>query len=484
MKFLIRGSLLVLLLIVACTAYAQPVQLLNAFPNLTFTKPLALTHSGDGTNRIFVAQQTGQILVFPNDSTTAAANVFLNISNRLSSSSGEEGLLGLAFHPQYASNGYFYVNYTAPGPLRTIISRFKVSASDPGKADSLSELKILEYNQPYTNHNGGGLAFGPDGYLYIAAGDGGSSGDPQNNAQNNSILLGKILRIDVNGNTPTTPYRIPSDNPFAGNTTGFREEIWAYGLRNPWRFSFDPQTGILWAGDVGQGTREEIDIIQKGKNYGWRIMEGMICYNPPSGCDTTGLTLPIKDYGHDVGSSVTGGCVYRGLRRPELAGAYIYGDFGSGRIWKLRYQGGVVTEDALLLQAPFSVSSFGVDQNNEMHVCAYTYSGTSGIYRFNRSLASSATGEANIPPAFKLDQNYPNPFNPSTSISFSLPAASFVTLEVYSMLGQKVALLVNETLGAGSHSVLFSAGNLPSGVYLYRLRAGGFTSTKKLTLLR
>jgi glucose/arabinose dehydrogenase len=484
MKLLLQECLIILLLIAACTAHGQPVQLLNAFPSLTFTKPLALAHSADGTDRIFVAQQTGQILVFPNDSTAAAAKVFLDIGNRISSSAGEEGLLGLVFHPQYASNGYFYVNYTAPGPLRTVISRFKVSSTDPDRADSLSELKILEYNQPYTNHNGGGLAFGPDGYLYIGAGDGGSGGDPSNNAQTLSVLLGKILRIDVGGNTPTTQYRIPSDNPFAGNTGGFQQEIWAYGLRNPWRFSFDPQTGVLWAGDVGQGTREEIDIIQKGKNYGWRIMEGMICYNPPSGCDTAGLTLPIKDYGHDVGNSITGGYVYHGSRRPELSGAYIYGDFGSGRIWKLRYQGGIVTEDALLLQAPFSVSSFGVDQNNELYVCAYSYTGTSGIYRFNRSQASSATGEAEIPPEFRLNQNFPNPFNPSTRISFSLPAESFVTLEVYSMLGQKVGVLVNETLGAGNHSALFSAGNLPSGVYMYRLKAGSFTSTRKLTVLR
>jgi glucose/arabinose dehydrogenase len=471
----------VLVSVAAMPARAQQVQLVDAFPGLSFTKPVLLTHSGDGTDRIFVVQQNGLIRVFANDSTTAASRTFLNLSAKISSSGGEEGLLGLAFHPQYESNGYFYVNYTAPGPLRTVVSRFSVS-SDPDRADSLSEVKVLEINQPYTNHNGGMLAFGADGYLYIGTGDGGSGGDPQNYAQDRTSLLGKILRIDVDGTTPTTPYRIPADNPFVGGA--FREEIWAYGLRNPWRFSFDGPTGELWAGDVGQGAREEIDIIQRGKNYGWRIMEGTICYNPSVGCDTTGLTLPVKDYGRDVGSSVTGGYVYRGARRPELVGAYVYADFVSGRIWKLRLSGATVTEDALLLQAPFLVSSFGVDQSNELYVCAYGYSGTSGIYRFNRSAVTDAGEPEPAPREFRLEQNYPNPFNPETVIRYQLPEGADVRLAVYDMLGREVALLAEGRMTPGDHQARFDGSALASGVYVYRLRAGNLMLTRSMLLLR
>jgi glucose/arabinose dehydrogenase len=439
------------------------------------------THSGDGTDRMFVVQQNGIIRVFPNDSTVATSRVFLNIANKISSSGGEEGLLGLAFHPAYESNGYFYINYTAPGPLRTVISRFSVS-TDPNRADSLSEFKILEINQPYPNHNGGMVAFGPDGYLYIGTGDGGSGGDPLNNAQDRMSLLGKILRIDVDGSTPTTAYRIPADNPFVGS--GYREEIWAYGLRNPWRFSFDVPTGALWAGDVGQGAKEEIDIIERGKNYGWRIMEGTLCYAPSVGCDTTGLTLPVKDYGRDLGSAVTGGAVYRGSRRPELAGAYIYGDFGSGRIWKLRGVGGSLTEDALVFQAPFAVSSFGMDQSGELYIAAYSYSGTTGIYRFNRSSATAAGEPDPLPAGFRLDQNYPNPFNPETVIRYRLPAAVEVRLAVYDLLGREIAVLVEAMQPGGDHEARFRGEGLSSGIYVFRLTAGSFSQTRSMLLLR
>jgi glucose/arabinose dehydrogenase len=313
---------------------AQPFQLKDPFPFLSFNRPLFLTHAGDGTDRLFVVQQDGFIKVFPNDSTTLTSQTFLNVSAKISSPGAEEGLLGLAFHPQYASNGYFFINYTAPNPLRTVISRFHVSA-DPSVADTAEQV-ILEMLQPYSNHNGGMIAFGPDGYLYIGTGDGGGAGDSLNNAQSLSTLLGKILRIDISASTPGSPYKIPGDNPFKGNLNGYREEIWAYGFRNPWRFSFDRLTGKLWAGDVGQGAREEVDIVEKGKNYGWHTMEGFACYSPSTGCDTSGLTLPVLDYNHSVGYSITGGYVYHGSARPELEGAYIYGDFGS-HLWRLRF---------------------------------------------------------------------------------------------------------------------------------------------------
>ncbi|HEY5133608.1 MAG TPA: PQQ-dependent sugar dehydrogenase, partial [Candidatus Krumholzibacteriaceae bacterium] len=319
MAFVRKIVLPLLFMIVAVGVRAQ--QLVNAYPNLSLSKPVYLTSCGDGSDRVFVVQQTGIIAVFPNDSTAASSKTFLDVSLRLSSSGGEEGLLGLAFHPDYAQNGYFYIDYTAPNPLRTVVARYKVRADDPDTADPSSEFKIIEIPQPFTNHNGGMLAFGPDGYLYIGMGDGGSGGDPQNNAQDRTKLLGKILRIDVNDTTATTHYVIPPDNPYANDTGGLKKEIWAYGLRNPWRFSFDTATGALWAGDVGQDAVEEIDIIRDGRNYGWRIMEGTHCYNPPTACDTTGLTPPIKEYLHPVGEAITGGYIYHGLRRPDLVGA-------------------------------------------------------------------------------------------------------------------------------------------------------------------
>ena len=348
------------------------VQLTNAFPALTFTRPIFLTHAEDGTGRVFVVQQDGIIRVFPNDSAVTTSTVFLNITNKLSSTTGEEGLLGLAFHPDYENNGYFYVNYTAPGPLRTVVARYSVRSNDPNKADSLSELVILTVNQPFSNHNGGMLLFGLDRYLYIGLGDGGSAGDPQNHGQNLQSLLGKILRIDIDTTVGPQNYGIPPTNPFAGDPLSGREELYAWGYRNPWRFSLDESTGMFYVGDVGQGSWEEIDVLELGLNYGWRCYEGNAPYNT-SGCGPiTNYTFPIKVYSHSSSNcSVTGGYVYRGYRRPELTGAYIYGDYCTGRTWMLRYENGQVTADSLLIDAPFSISSFGKDQDGELYICNY-----------------------------------------------------------------------------------------------------------------
>ncbi|MDD1778043.1 MAG: PQQ-dependent sugar dehydrogenase [Candidatus Helarchaeota archaeon] len=320
----------------------------------------------DSTNRCFVLEQGGIIKVFENNQTTTSYEIFLNITSQVATG-GELGLLGFVFHPNFSLNGYFYVDYTASDPLRTVISRFKVDDSLPNKANASSELIILEVIQPYTNHKGGQLAFGPDdGYLYIAMGDGGSGGDPLGNAQNRSSLLGKILRIDVDAGLP---YAIPIDNPFRNNSLGYREEIWAYGLRNPWRFSFDTETGWLWTGDVGQGSWEEIDIIQGGKNYGWNIMEGFECYNSPS-CNITGLVLPIFSYGRSSGHSIIGGFIYRGSELGWLNGRYIYGDFVFGTIWALEYDGSQAI-NSLLIDTDLLITSFGLDQDNELFICAY-----------------------------------------------------------------------------------------------------------------
>lgn len=236
-----------------------------AFPNLSFDQPVGLYSAGDGSDRIFVVERKGVIQVFENSENVTASSVFLDITDRVISADTEEGVLGLAFHPRFSSNGFFYVDYTADSPLRTVVARYSVLQGSLNQADKNSELVLLEVLQPFSNHNGGQLAFGPDGYLYIAFGDGGGAGDPQGNAQNRSSLLGKILRIDIDTTSGDLMYGIPPGNPFVGNTEGFREEIFAYGLRNPWRFSFDRTTGWLWAGDVGQNRVEEVDVIESGR---------------------------------------------------------------------------------------------------------------------------------------------------------------------------------------------------------------------------
>jgi len=352
------------------------VELEQAFPRLSFVRPLDLEEPGDGSHRLFVVEQAGRISVFPNDPAAASAKLFLDIRDRVDDSGNEMGLLGLAFDPDYERTGQFYVNYTAGNPRRTVIARYSVSATNPDSADAGSELILLEFDQPFENHNGGRVMFGPDGFLYIGTGDGGSAGDPNSNGQNLNVLLGKILRIDVKNPSGGLKYGIPPDNPFVN--TGHRGEIWAYGLRNPWRFSYDPPSGRLWAGDVGQDAIEEVDIIEKGKNYGWNIMEGNSCFKPSSGCDTTGLTRPVSQYTHALGVSITGGFVYRGARRPELTGAYIYADYGSGRIWALRVEGAAAPVNTELTVSGLPIASFGVDETRELYICSFD----GKIYRF------------------------------------------------------------------------------------------------------
>ncbi|HEY8554564.1 MAG TPA: PQQ-dependent sugar dehydrogenase [Burkholderiales bacterium] len=335
-----------------------------AFPNLAFENPVFITHAGDGSNRLFVVEQAGRILVFPNDAAVRADQVAVFLDKTADVlSGGELGMLGLAFDPDYAANGLFYVNYTLDSPRRTRIARFRVSA-DPMRAAPESETVLLEFEQPFANHNGGMLAFGPDGMLYVASGDGGGAGDPRNNAQRLDTLLGKILRIAPDGS-------VPPDNPFAGRS-GARPEIWAYGLRNPWRMSFDRQTGTLWAGDVGQGTREEIDIIVPGGNYGWRVFEGTLPFDNPANLPADAFIAPVLDYGRELGGSITGGYVYRGTALPALAGAYVYGDFLSGRVRALFYDAaaGTVTSDLEIARVP-NPSSFGEDAAGEIYITSF-----------------------------------------------------------------------------------------------------------------
>jgi len=331
---------------------------------LSFSSPVGLYDPNDGTNRLFVVQQNGLIKVFENNANVTDASTFLDISSEITYG-GERGLLGLAFHPNYTSNGYFYVDYTDTSG-DTIISRFNVDGTNPNTANQTSEVEILKVNQPYSNHNGGQIAFGPDGYLYIGLGDGGSGGDPEGNGQNRQTLLGSILRIDVDSGLP---FAVPTDNPFYGNVNGYAEELFAFGFRNPWRFSFDAITGDLWAGDVGQSLWEEIDIVESGKNYGWNTREGAHDYDP--GTNTTTVIDPIYEYSHSLGNAITGGFVYRGSSLSNLIGKYLYADYGSGRIWALEFQDGTAVNNTLLYDASFSIPSFGVDSNNELYICAF-----------------------------------------------------------------------------------------------------------------
>lgn len=376
----------------------------NAFPNISLLDPVNLQNSGDGTNRIFVAERAGIIKVFPNSSSTLSTKTFLNITDRVSAG-GEMGLLGLTFHPDYENNGYFYVNYTVSNPRMTRISRFSVFSTNPDSADKNSELIILTFNQPNANHNGGWIGFGPnDGYLYIGVGDGGGSV----NAQNITNLLGNILRIDVDNQDKGLLYAIPLDNPFVDSTGNQAKEIYAWGFRNPWRSSFDPVTGWLWCGDVGQNNWEEIDIVENGNNYGWRCYEGNHPFNT-SGCGSPSeYVFPVWEYSHGPEFSVTGGYVYRGPNVPELTGKYIYADYGSNKIWSLEYDGITPPTNNFLLTAPASPTSFGVDECNELYVVTFN---PDRIYRFTPTAAIIAPSGLNgiasitlqIPPEIVVD---------------------------------------------------------------------------------
>ena len=336
------------------------------------TQPVFITNAGDGSNRLFIVERSGRILIFADGALLPSP--FLDIHTIVNSSGSEQGLLSLAFHPNYEANGQFYVVYTDQNGSVNLV-RFVRAANDPNTANPNSRTVLLTVPHPtFQNHNGGTLAFGPDGYLYWSIGDGGSGGDPSNNAQNLNVLLGKILRLDVDHPSPGLNYSIPSSNPFY-NTPNRRGEIWAYGLRNPWRLSFDRQTGDLFIGDVGQSTREEIDFQPAGsaggQNYGWRVMEGTLCFNPSTGCDQTGKVLPIAEYDHSLGCSVTGGYIYRGTFYPPMQGHYFYSDFCSGILFSLYNDptnGWTVTQIA---DTPYSITSFGEDEQGELYFTDY-----------------------------------------------------------------------------------------------------------------
>ncbi len=367
--------LVAVVIIAACTDEAAPpsdsgsaiqtVDLVPALGGLEFSKPVALVFSEGGTEAGYIVEQSGRVLSITSKDGEWEASDFLNIGGRVNDRGREEGLLGLALSPNYPSDPYVYVNYTAADPRRTVVSRFSVSAADPLLALPASEKVILEVPQPYSNHNGGQLLFGPDGYLYIGFGDGGSAGDPRDNGQDPGTLLGTIVRIDVADLDSTGGYTIPDSNPLVG-IEGSRPEVWAFGLRNPWRFSFDRDTGELWVADVGQNEREEVNVIHPGLNYGWNVMEGSLCYGRGNeNCSSEGLELPVTEYGREGGCSITGGYVYRGERIPWLYGSYVFGDFCSGKIWSYDRETDQLTE---LLDTDLDISSFAEDTYGELYV--------------------------------------------------------------------------------------------------------------------
>ena len=348
------------------------LEVVKTFTNFRINRPILLTNAGDSSNRVFIPSQLGTIYVLPNDPSVEEPQVFMDISDRVvyEDKQNEKGFLGLAFHPKFRENGEFFVYYTPTDtkPHTTVVSRFRVSSDDPNKADPNSEERLLVVDQPFWNHEGGTVVFGPDGYLYIALGDGGLANDPYKNGQNLNTLLGKILRIDVDHKDEGKPYAIPKDNPFEGQD-GKRGEIWAYGMRNPWRIAFDRQTGTLWCGDVGQDLWEEIDLIEKGGNYGWNKREGFHKFGAAGAEASAEFVEPIWEYHHETGKSITGGHVYRGQKFPELVGCYLYADYVSGKVWALKYD-----EAAKKVVANYSISgnvmpimSFGEDEQGESY---------------------------------------------------------------------------------------------------------------------
>jgi len=433
------------------------------------SQPVFVTSAGDGSNRLFVVERAGRIRVAVNGQLQSTP--FLDIRSIVTSSGLEQGLLGLAFHPSYASNGRFFVYYTSTTTSPTgstsvgdnTLARYQVSSGNPNVADLASAKTLFAIPDKYLNHNGGMLAFGPDHYLYVGLGDGGSGGDPDGNGQNRNVLLAKLLRLDVDTGSGVAPYySVPPTNPFVGQAN-VKQEIWAYGLRNPWRFSFDRGTNDLYIADVGQNLYEEIDRqaagSSGGQDYGWNIMEGFHCYPPTvTSCSQAGLMLPIAEYGHTSGNcSITGGYVYRGPSAPALAGVYLYGDYCSGRIWAL--QNGVQTE---LLDTTLGISSFGEDEAGDVYVVdlGSTSANTGAVYRLvdasssprpNVLLSTVATGSS-LQVTVTASTSAALPSNSLQRLSFG--SATNALIDAGSVVGSSGNFTVN--LPAGTQQTGFT----------------------------
>jgi glucose/arabinose dehydrogenase len=452
------------------------------------SQPVRLV-SPPGDLRLFVVEQAGLVKVFTHDG--VSLGVFLDVT-ALTDANEEQGLLGIAFPPDYQTRGRFYIHYTnLAGDTR--VARYQVT-TDPDRANPASAEIILPLDQPYPNHNGGHLEFGPDGMLYIGLGDGGSSGDPQGRAQNPQTLLGKMLRIDV---SPTTGYAIPPDNPFVGRAP--LDEIWHLGVRNPWTYAFDTATGDLYIADVGQDRVEEVDVQPAGHgglNFGWDITEGSLCNEPPQGCDTSGLTLPVFEYAHagslPSGCSISGGQIYRGTAHPELVGRYFFADYCSNQIWSVVWDGADgVSElrdwsDILRPAAGWgNIASIGRDDDGELY---FVDLGAGAIYRLAAADPTPVGGP--VAAVATLAGNTPNPFNPRTSIAFGVARdGATVVLRIYDAAGHLVRTLVDGPRPAGDQTVDWDGADdagkaMPAGVYVCRMSQDGATHARRLTLVK
>ncbi len=467
---MIRFLCFALLLSLHCSLSAQVEFKLENYVS-GFSEPVDIANAGD--TRLFIVEKKGIIRII-NENGQLLPNPFIDIDPKVIASSGEQGLLGLAFHPNFAQNGYFYVNYVNNSG-DTQISRFSVNANNPDRADPNSEFPLLILDQPYANHNGGDLNFGPDGYLYIGTGDGGSGGDPQNRAQNRHSLLGKMLRLDVNNGSP---YGIPADNPFI-NDTSANNEIWALGLRNPWRFSFDRQTGDLWIADVGQGDWEEINYTpansKGGENYGWRCYEGHANFNT-TGCGAKNTyTFPVYDYlsdGTATGCSTTGGYVYRGAKYPNLQGQYIYADYCSGRFWSLRPNGqGGWTNTDLLNSSDFNIVAFGEDQKGELYVAGIN---TGIIYRIVGGATSAEEEKLQIDKMTLA----PNPAGDFVRLSLDVLQENIYQFRLLDATGRTLREWQEQVATGFTKDI--SLKELPKGTYFLQLQKEGQTLVRQI----
>jgi len=453
-------TLILLFLICFFTYSSGSAQYLlkTAFPNLTdFSYPVEIANPNDSTNRLFVVQQKGKVYVFNNDSSVSTKKVFIDLTDKVSQTF-VTGLFGLVFHPNYINNRHFYVHYVfdstgSPSSRWLKVMRYTASASNPDTALPSTETYLLKAQVPGLPHNGGKVAFGPDGYLYISFGDGYSGGAP---AQDRTSLLGKVLRINVDSSSGGRNYSIPVTNPYYQNVLGYREEIFAYGFRNLWKFSIDQPTGRIYGGDVGEVSYEEIDLIENGKNYGWNKMEGYHCY-PYNMCDTTnmGFTRPIFEYSHAEGYSITGGYIYRGSLLPDLYGKYIYGDYVEGKVWALNYDGINPATSVQILDSNLLIVSFGVDRHNELFVCSY--SETTGDGKLYSIIINSNISTLNLKAAI---EGFYNTQSNQLQISDTVTVYQRLAVSPYSLVDSSRIVIDSLTL-----SGLCFYYNAPTGKY-------------------
>lgn len=475
----------------------------QVYTSLSFTRPVDFDAGPDG--HVYLTQQSGEIVRFPDEPAPTGSATILDISERVLDYDdyNEAGLLGLALHPSFSENRTLFVYYVTRGPtsegtdtLHSVLSRFRMEDGNPDQVDLSSETRLLEIPQPTPRHNGGGLAFGPNGYLFLSLGEGSRGADAFDQAQDRSTLLGSVLRIDVDDADAGRAYGIPASNPYVGNEEGYREEIYAYGLRNPWQLTVDAKTGQIWVGDVGEFDFEEINLIEKGGNYGWPIVEGRTCFPPdePQDCDPSKFASPVYVYrqGREVGRCVTGGYVYRGDELPELQGKYVFGDWASGNVWALDYEAGqdtTISQISIPDDAKKNPSTFGFNTEGELHFASSFH----GVTRFVSDEKSSPGDDEtpsdgddeDEPKTTGLEVTGPNPAFSGTTVTYRVAQTGRVRVELYDLLGRRVQILLDRRVSAGSAgTVRVSTAELTAGTYLIRMRTGGVQRTRTVHVVR